>query len=250
MKKLLIILLVVLMLVGCANTNAIGDSTTYTEVETGLETTEVHETETEETVEAEETEPEDIETEPEASDDETETIVVNEVPKYNQLDYYNVPYGNYGTVRTHGCGITCLAMVATYLLDDPTLTPDVLAKQFGYYNTECGSSWTLFIDSAEVLGLGEVKQVNDWTQGVEEALRNGSLVISNQVGGIFTHGGHYILLTGMTEDGKVMVHDPNGANWNSNTYMIDGFKNGFKVTAVSWTSTSYWIYPKKETLKA
>lgn len=239
MKKLMIMLLAVLMLTGCADSNIIDDSATYTEVETSIETAEVHEAETEETVEVEETEPE-------TSDDETKTIIINEVPKYNQLDYYNVPYGNYGTVRTHGCGVTCLAMVATYLLDDPTLTPDVLAKQFGHHNTECGSSWTLFTDSAEVLGLGEIKQVNDWTQGVEEALRNGSLVISNQVGGVFTNGGHYILLTGMTEDGKVMVHDPNGASWNSNTYMIDGFKNGFKVTAVSCTSTSYWIYPKKD----
>lgn len=173
----------------------------------------------------------------------TNQTVVDEVPLYDQIAYPDVPYGNYGTVRSHGCGIACLAMVATYLLDDPTLTPDVLAEQFGCYNTKCGSAWSLFIDSAEVLGLGEVRQVHDWPQGVEEALRNGSLVISNQVGGVFTQGGHYILLTGITEDGKVMVHDPNSYNWNK---YPDQFENGFNIKAVSCTSTAYWIYePKK-----
>ena len=77
-------------------------------------------------------------------------------PLYNQKDY-NDPYGQYGTVSTHGCGITSLAMVATYLLDNPNLTPDVLAKQFGRYNTEGGSAWSLFGDSAKELGIGEVK---------------------------------------------------------------------------------------------
>lgn len=193
-------------------------------------------------------EPTVLETEPVI---EETTPSVDEVPKYNQLEY-TCPFGNVilasngkqATVQNSGCGITCLAMVATYLLDDPTLTPDVLAEQFGKYNTKCGSAWSLFIDSAEMLGLGEVKQVHDWSQGVEEALRNGSLVISNQRGGVFTQGGHYILLTGITEDGKVMVHDPNGANW-TRPDMVDGFENGFKRTAVSCTSSAYWIYTPK-----
>ena len=172
-------------------------------------------------------------------------IVVEEVPLYNQLDYAAVRYGNYGTIKSHGCGITCLAMVSTYLLDDPTLTPDVLAEQFGEYNTSCGSSWSLFIDSAEILGLGEVKQVQDWNIGeVEQALRDGSLVISNQRGGVFTNSGHYILLTGITEDGKVMVHDPNGANWERG-FLVDKFENGFEYKYVSRTSSAYWIYTPK-----
>lgn len=30
---------------------------------------------------------------------------VTEVLLYNQLDYPTTPYDNYGTVRSHGCGI-------------------------------------------------------------------------------------------------------------------------------------------------
>lgn len=178
---------------------------------------------------------------------ETKEVIelVPEVPKYNQLEYTQ-RYGS-GTVRSGGCGITCLSMVATYLLDDPTLTPDVLAAQFGRYYTVGGSSWTLFTDSAEILGLGEVKQVFNWPDGIEEALSNGQLVISNQRGGLFTSGGHYILLVGLTEEGKVMVHDPNGENWEK-VYMIDGFENGFPVEAVSCHSAAYWIYPRKDAI--
>lgn len=184
------------------------------------------------------------ESEPIIEETNPQNEAITEVPLYNQLDYVNTPYGYYGTVRTHGCGITCLSMVATYLLDDWSLTPDVFAERFGRYNCEDGSSWTLFPDSAKELGLGEVTQVFDWSQGVEDALKNGQLVITNQRGGPFTKGGHYILLTGVTEDGKVLVNDPNGANY-SLPLLQDGFENGFKVTWVSTHSACYWIYEKK-----
>lgn len=179
---------------------------------------------------------------------------VPEVPKYNQIDY-TCPYGEGielastgedATVRNSGCGVTCLSMVATYMLDDPTLTPDVLAAQLGRYNTPGGSIWALFTEGAESIGLTDVRLVMDWTAGgVEEALRNGCLVVSNQRGGVFTSRGHYILLAGITDDGKVIVHDPNGNNWTEPT-LIDGFKNGFNYTDISYTSVGYWIYGPRE----
>ena len=181
---------------------------------------------------------------------------INEVPLYNQLEY-TCKFGNViiqstgepGTVRNSGCGITSLAMVASYLKDDPTLTPDVLAEKYGKYNTSVGADWALFRETAEELGLGEVKQVHDWNGGeVEQALRDGCVVISNQRGGKFTNSGHYVVLTGISEvtndDGeveiRVHVNDPNGANWEKGT-LKDGFENGFKYTDISYTSAAYWI---------
>ena len=169
-----------------------------------------------------------------------------EVPLYNQKDY-NDPYGQYGTVSTHGCGITSVAMVATYLLDNPNLTPDVLAKQFGRYNTEGGSAWSLFGDSAKELGIGEVKQVF-WggKDDVIEALKNHQPVICSMKGGKFTSGGHFIVLTGITEDGKILVNDPYGGNYN-NPRLQDGFENGFDFdTDIRRDCQSYFIYPSKE----
>lgn len=222
-KTIIIVAVIACLTVGCSSTEE-KEETKATEVSTATVATEplIFETTTEPA--------ESIE-------------LVPEVPKYNQLEYTQ-RYGS-GTVRSGGCGITCLSMVATYLLDDPTLTPDILAEQFGRYYTIGGSSWSLFTDSAKTLGLGEVKKVFNWWDGIEEALSNGQLVISNQRGGLFTKGGHYILLVGLTEDGKVLVHDPNGANWGK-VYMIDGFENGFPVKSVSCHSAAYWIYPRKE----
>ena len=243
---LALVLIMSTLMVGC--TPAQASDETMMEVPATTETPTTNEPAT--------LEVEEVIAEPVVEETEPPKITVDEVPRYNQLDY-TCKFGNVtiestgqpATVRNSGCGITCLAMVASYLLDDPTLTPDILAEQFGKYNTSCGSAWSLFIDSAEVLGLGEVKQVHDWNGGdVEQALRDGCIVISNQRKGVFTKSGHYIVLTGITEDGKVMVNDPNGANW-TDPSMIDGFENGFKHTDVSYTSAAYWIYQPKGSIK-
>lgn len=191
------------------------------------------------------------EVDPNGVDDPAEVVEEREyrffedVPLYNQLDYPHVQYGSNPnwTVRSHGCGIACLAMVASYLTDS-VYTPAELAEQFGAYNTEKGSYWVLFEDSAEVLGLGFQERTYSWDT-VEEALRNGQVVISIQREGLFTSGGHFIVLRGITDEGKVLVNDPNGANWFKNRTMIEGFKNGFEPSLISSTSNAYWIYDRK-----
>lgn len=170
---------------------------------------------------------------------------VSEVPLYNQLDYPHIPYGNYGSVASHGCGITCLSMVATYLLNDRSLTPDALAKQFGKYNTESGSYHILFEDSAEVLGLDLQERTYD-TEKVMEALNNGQVVIALQGRGLFTGGGHFIVLTGVNEQGLITVNDPNGANYYKNRELIEGFEEGFTERQVFADGGPYWIYAKKD----
>lgn len=170
---------------------------------------------------------------------------VEEVPLYNQLSYPDVPYGNYGSVASHGCGITCLSMVSTYLLNDTSLTPDVLAKQFGRYNTEHGSYHILFEDSAEILGL-DLQERTYNTDKVVEALQNGQVVIALQGRGLFTGGGHFIVLTGINEKGKILVNDPNGANYTKNSTLKKGFKDGFTQDQVFADGGPYWIYAKKE----
>lgn len=178
-------------------------------------------------------------------------IVLNEVPRYAQQGYGETKYGNY-LLRTHGCGITCLAMVASYMNDDPTLTPDVLAERYGgVYSYSGGTDGRIFPNTAEELGLGTVRTVWDWNSGgVEQALREGSLVVAVQQGGPFTTGGHYILLTGISEDAegntKIHVNDPNMYNWEK---LADGFENGFDPSAIKNHNNGlgYYIYEPKKT---
>ena len=165
------------------------------------------------------------------------------VPLYNQLDYPNTPYGDYGTIASHGCGITSLAMISTYYLNEEC-SPDKLAEQFGDYNTEKGSLWVLFEDSAAELGLPLQERTDD-TQKVIEALKNEQVVISLQGPGLFTSGGHFIVLVGMNASGKIIVNDPNGANYEKNETLIDGFMHGFTAEQIFESGGPYWIYEKK-----
>ena len=86
------------------------------------------------TVPPEETQPEQTpsaETGPQADTFDWTEVYTHEFPLYSQLDYPNKRYGS-GTVATSGCGITSLAMVATYLTGHAYF-PDELAGYFGGY---------------------------------------------------------------------------------------------------------------------
>ena len=176
---------------------------------------------------------------------------ITKMPLFNQKDYVNEAYGEYGTVASHGCGVVCLAMVSTYLTNE-IYAPEELAEQFGDYNTNKGSLWSLFKDSAKSLNLNLIESDSpngewyDWDE-VIKALENGQPVICLQGSGIFTSSGHFIVLTGITEDGKILVNDPNGDNWFKNKTMKDGFTNGFTENQIKSGATAYWIYAAKET---
>lgn len=168
---------------------------------------------------------------------------ITKVPLFNQMFYDDEPYGDYGTIASHGCGITCVAMIATYWTNT-IYAPEVLAEQFGHYNTPNGSYWTLFEDSAKELGIGFDKQCYTWSEA-KEALENGQLVVCLQDVGLFTGGGHFIVLTGINEEGKVVVNDPNGYNWTKNDTMIEGFKNGFTEKQIYQDACAYFVYEAK-----
>lgn len=202
-----------------------------------------------EATEPEETQPimtEPVETEPK----ETEFVYVEkfeEVPHYFQTDYPDTPYGRYGdTVASDGCGITSLAMVLSYLLDEEIL-PDELAEKYGKYCTGNGSTWELFPDSAEDFGVTIEKQAFSWSD-VVKALKNGRVVIANAKGGsIFTSGGHFIVLDGITEDGKILVKDPYRGNYaKKNKQLREGFANGFDQKHLKYACSCWWIYAPKD----
>lgn len=167
-----------------------------------------------------------------------------DVPWYYQDDYPDVWYGR-RTVAKGGCGPTCLAMAASYLTDTE-YSPAVLAPQMRHYSVESGSAWVLFDEGAATLGITMPRR----TRSLEEvlaALENGHVVVSIQREGLFTEVGHYILLTGVTEDGKIMVQDPARANADSkNNVFVDGFANGFSTGVVHGTSRQYWIFGEKQ----
>ena len=161
-------------------------------------------------------------------------IEPKEVPLYNQLDYSKVPYGG-GTVATSGCGITCAAMAISYYNDVPVL-PDELAPQF---NNRKYSNLARMEQALAAYGI-EYQKTASWNS-VYQALQNGQLVISMQEVGIFTNAQHFILITGMSYDGKIFVNDPYGYNYVKTCEMMSGFANGFDVYQIHNTASGYWI---------
>ena len=160
------------------------------------------------------------------------------MPRYYQENYQNVPLGT-STVALGGCGFTAGAMIASYLTGK-TITPVSIAEEFGnqYYIQDQGMSWEFPEALAESYNLGEVVFTNDTTQ-VIDALQKGEPVMCSQNVGLFTQGGHIIVLSGITNDGKILVHDPKYENSITNDYNNRVFD---LETEIDSTAFCYWIF--------
>lgn len=119
------------------------------------------------------------------------------------------PYGT-SDLQTAGCAPTCLAMVFSYLDQDPNITPVTIARfseENGHYIDGVGTSWSLFADAASAYGIEE-EEIPPYERDIDQALEENKLVIASMVPGHFTSTGHFIILTGM-ENGQYQVLDPN-----------------------------------------
>lgn len=161
---------------------------------------------------------------------------LSSVPYYCQWDsaWAAKKYGG-GTIKSSGCGPTCCAMVVSYFTGQ-TVTPADIVNQIGdkYYVTGKGSSWGLFPGVAGMYGI-KCTDLGKNLSSVIDALRNGEIVIASMGPGTFTKGGHFIVLTGVTEDGKITVNDPAHPDFCSKTFDTSIFTSEAK---------NYWKFSK------
>lgn len=163
-------------------------------------------------------------------------------PLYLQQDYPNTRYGAYPIV-THGCGITTMAMLATYM-SDTELTPPTLCARYGRYCTEEGSDRTLFVHTPGDMGFYLKQQVFNPKQALE-ALEQGYIVVGLQHEGYWTRGGHFLLLEKLNENGTLQIRDSNIYNYSK----LDGHKiDEFEWKTIPPASVSFWIYYPKQTV--
>ena len=199
------------------------------------ESTEAATTAAVETTLAAETEPAVTETKPQQL---PEKKTVDAVPRYYQTDYPNIKFGN-GTISSSGCSITCLAMVSTYLTDHAFL-PDQMAYAFASYGKNN-------IERLEY-GNAQMQLPNTRTENVQDvlqALREGKVVIAMMDDeSIFTTTQHFIVLAGMTEDGKILVNDPLRQTHPEDVYMKNGYAEGFGSHDIIRGFSGAWIYDK------
>lgn len=176
------------------------------------------------------------ETLPEQTEPEEKTVTLrNGFPLFLQTDYPNVRYGS-GTMPTSGCSITCIAMVATYLTGH-TYYPDELA---GYFGGHVGSNIDRLEYASDMLQL-PWQRAENWHKALA-AMEEGKIaIVLMNSRSPFTQGQHFIVLTGLTEDGKVLVNDPSGPNYD-NWELKAGFENGFHPTTISNGYEGCWLY--------
>ena len=161
------------------------------------------------------------------------------IPIYYQWEYQD-PYGS-STIAQAGCGPSCFAMVVSYLTGQ-TITPADVVAWCGntYYVPGAGTSWSFFAGAAEHYGIGGVTTTTS-AEEVMAALSEGHPVISSQSPGLFTGGGHFIVLRGITADGKILVNDPNDND--RKQYLNRQFD---MYSEIDCTSRNYWIFEAKQ----
>lgn len=159
------------------------------------------------------------------------------VPLYFQNDYPDIMYGA-GTVETSGCSITSISMIATYLTGYEYL-PDELAYYFG---GRANNNISRLECAAEALGIPYEKPEN-WHRTLEK-LKEGKLAIV-LVGAAspFTDSQHFIVLTGITGDDKILVNDPYAPNYEK-WDLEKGFENGFDQSSIVAGYQGAWVFDK------
>lgn len=131
---------------------------------------------------------------------------------YSQLDNrwrYNM-YSGVGdssqTIGTSGCGPTSAAMVVSSIKGN--ITPDQMANlyvNYGYRSANQGTYWSAFKWTADVFNIGysECYKLDD----AVAKLKDNHYIIASCNQGLFTYGGHFIVLTGVEGD-YIKVYDP------------------------------------------
>lgn len=146
-----------------------------------------------------------------------------EVPFLYQIDpqWSEEPYAG-GNIHENGCGPTCLSMVYISLTGKTDLDPAAMARfsEQNGFAVDGMTAWALMTDGAAMLGLRSA-ELPASADAVRAELEAGRPIICSVRPGDFTTTGHFIVLAGLTDDGQVMVRDPNNAGNDDHPWDLD-----------------------------
>ena len=138
------------------------------------------------------------------------------------------PYGT-SVLGLTGCGPTCLAMVVDSLSEDADVTPaeaaDFATKQ-DLYEYGVGTRWGIWSAGAAEYGL-ECETVSADFDTVLGELSQSAMVVCSVGPGVFTPGGHFIVIVGQ-EEGKLEIRDPNNFQNSTRLWDWDEFSSQIK----------------------
>ena len=145
-------------------------------------------------------------------------------------------FGEEKSVNTSGCGAASSSMVIRYLTGKEGYDPHTLfewaynnGQYFGY-----GLAESTLSDFLSLAGV-ESSWIKPSVPLVTQALKEGYPVIALALEGYFTTEGHYIVLSGITDDGYVYINDPNNSTISRYTFSLDEVCRQSKVFMVCGT---------------
>ncbi|MCH1966333.1 C39 family peptidase [Paraclostridium sordellii] len=149
-----------------------------------------------------------------------------EIPLFLQWDE-KWGYDKYGDdyIAVAGCAPTSLSMVAVGLTGNTDINPLVVrnyAYDNGFYVEGVGSSWSLISTGARHFGL-DSQELHLSKSSILSTLEAGNPIIITVGPGTFTSTGHFLVLTGLTSDGKIKINDPNSKYNSSKSWDVDVF---------------------------
>ena len=140
---------------------------------------------------------------------------------FNQKDkpWNNMLYGFLKTIGISGCGPTSMAIVISTLTDQDIIPAEAadwsyhngyLDQGYDKYGEAYAQTYHSFIPAFAIkygLQCSGISKDTDTETKIREALSSGYLVVAIMGPGHFTDGGHFIVLSGMTDDGDILVVD-------------------------------------------
>lgn len=174
----------------------------------------------------------------------TKSISINkdykkgEIPLFIQWDE-RWGYEKYGSefLAINGCGPTALSMIVVGLTGNKEMNPKAVADfslNNGYLVDGIGSTWTLMSEGASQLGV-ESRSLPLNRDIILNTLEAGQPIIATMGPGTFTETGHFLVLTGVDRDGKIIVNDSDSKERSEKTWDIEIFMN---ETENLWTFTA------------
>jgi hypothetical protein len=168
------------------------------------------------------------------------------LPYFNQTDkrWGAELYGSSGSIASAGCGPTALAMVVSGLTNKSYINPKTVADWSatnGHRAPGNGSYWSLMDQGGSYYGLSVENVSRRNPDRIVEALSNGYPVIVAMGRGHFTKGGHFIVLRGIDEDGKILVHDPASVSRSNKAWHIGIIMNESSTNGGS-NGSPFWIF--------
>ena len=156
---------------------------------------------------------------------------INGVPYYSQNDirWKNSDYSgdnDTATMGDAGCGPAVLSMIDNYYGgNESPMDYARLAQETGYRDSS-GTNWDFISSATQAMGLNTNQIENTNTSDIASELSSGQPVILSGTRTLspnespYTRSGHYVVATGLNDDGSVNISDPRGRSY-SRKFSLD-----------------------------